>query len=234
MKIINLTQLNNTQKYTSSKNQVQEGTRKALTFGKIILSEDVKIQRTDGKVEKLDFVEYEPGNEDDKEQIEKLDKDWFFGDYITSIASSFKWSSKFSSSEGQRKNYYYGLEDKDGKTLVITDTIHHTFPKDDIYISYLQAKPDEMYGSNKRHYKGLGATLISEIAKLAKEADKDYVSTTSTNDDFWDKMKYFENFSNHPADKGKLRLDKDNYDDYIAFVEGENFDTAGQRLDLGA
>ena len=64
--------------------------------------------------------------------------------------------------------------------------------------------------------------------------DKDYVSTTSTNDDFFFFLKYFENFSNHPADKGQLRLDKDNYDDYIAFVEGENLDTAGQRLDLGA
>ncbi len=234
MKIINFTQFNNAQKYISGEKHMQEGSRKDLSFGKIVRSEEVKIQKTNGKVENLNFVEYEPGDVYDKEQIEKLEQDWVFADYISSIASSFKWSSKFSSSEGQRKNYYYGLEDKDGKTLVITDTIHHTFPKDDIYISYLQAKPDEMYGSNKRHYKGLGATLISEIAKLAKEADKDYVSTTSTNDDFWDKMKYFENFSNHPADKGQLRLDKDNYDDYIAFVEGENLDTAGQRLDLGA
>ena len=144
------------QKQAILKNKINKDSRETISFGKIVRSEEVKIQKTNGKVENLNFVEYEPGNVYDKEQIEKLEQDWFFADYINSIASSFKWSDKFSSSERQCKNYYYALEDKNGKTLVIADTIHHALPSNDIYISYMQTKPADMHGSHKRCYKGLG------------------------------------------------------------------------------
>ncbi len=163
-----------------------------LNFGKKFLSK-TSVQKIEGGECELAFVEYEPANVADREQIQRLNVLWQpDGKYMGTIANGFCGARCVSC------GHYYGLEDKTGATLAIAETseekkflLNSVGKKSCVNINYIQAHPDEIFSSKNRVYKGLGGALVSSIVKKAQDEKKYCVELKSANEAFWAQSGYF-------------------------------------------
>ncbi len=120
-----------------------------LNFRKTLLGyTNVKTAR--GELQEVDFVEYDPNNEKDILQISKLKSKWGRqAKYIKEIISEFLNINSTGSYRTDENAYFYGLEDKKGKTLAIAEVLEDNPGANTCcaseynysYINYMQADP---------------------------------------------------------------------------------------------
>ena len=194
----------------------------SLNFGKKFLSKAV-VRNVEGGSSRVNFVEYEPGVEEDREQIRRINVLWEPDNgYLADI------SSNFSGRTPAYAAHYYGLEDENGDTLVIaetSDTKQYTgrdfLSKDCLNIRYIQTHPDEIFSSKNRIYKGLGEVLVSSIVKKAKKGRKFCVELKSANEQFWSESGLFK-YMGYEGGMPVRALMRDDFDAYVRHVEDKN------------
>lgn len=193
-----------------------------FNFGKTYLRPAV-IRKTGGGVADVDFVEYNPKDKKDREQISYLKIAWGEREgFIKDIYNAFVLSQK----QLVRNHRFYGLEDKSGTTLAIaeaTDKKDGRFSKY-TYIDYVQAAPNMQYSiARPGRYKGVGETLIGKIVEKAKEDNKDFIKLVSVNDNFWNSSGFFKDYDviAKLLLTDKKRLSRKDFDSYISYVEAK-------------
>lgn len=191
-------------------------------FGKTYIDK-VKVRTTGGGTADVNFVEYHPGDKNDKKQLAYLKIAWGeHQSFIKDIYNEFVFSTKIPNN----KHHFYGLENATDRVLAIAEITDKNkgFSKKYTYIDYVQTAPNEQYSpARPGRYRGLGETLISKIVQRAKDENKDCVKLTSVNDDFWNSSSLFKDcdiFAKIFLTDNK-RLSKDDYDKYISYVDSK-------------
>lgn len=199
-----------------------------LNFGKTLIRK-ADAKHVDNSISKVNFVEYDPDNQDDREQILSQgicwagryeDEAWagchIAYSFFTHTPQKFKESicpepvNRFESFDKYR---FFGLENKDGDILALSSISEKG---DMAELAFIQTDPKEMYGSETRNYKYLGQTLVSELVKLIrKNPECKYIELDSRSDDFWDSSKVFE----HEEDDSCYYLPSNKFSKYIKFVK---------------
>ncbi len=202
-----------------------------MPFGKTLLNKTC-LKTTDGNLKSVNFVEYNPLDDDDIKQFNEISRTWKNTLYTHEIVDAFELSKekmtscdKFNSCH----DFFYGIEDENGETLGIAnifdwDTIGFKMPSRRIDISYLQTHPNEKFSVNKnpnRRYKGIGETLVAEIVKKAKFDNKAKINVVSSNENFWTKSELF-NFTK-PDEAAEIApsrcLQREDFDKFVKYVE---------------
>ncbi|MDD3594080.1 MAG: hypothetical protein PHX18_05575 [Candidatus Gastranaerophilales bacterium] len=164
-----------------------------MSFGKITLQPGISIknQKTSQK-EKINFVQYEAGNEEDLKAIKYKTQAWNAGSNNYPLAKIIydQLNTSKSTWEEDQPNCYtvYGFENADGDilTLGMTDSKGETkYFGNALDLSLLVVDPQYCYLQENRKYKGLGAMMTAKVLELAKQAGKDKVILSSCNDNFW-------------------------------------------------
>lgn len=202
-------------------------------FCKRILN-NTSVKTTDGKLESVNFVEYEPTDNDDFIQINKIENSWKTARFIEQIAKNFRDSCMqifANDSLHPCCNRYYGIETKDGDTLSIAETFDyskletHNDNDNFLEINYIQTNPRDKYlpdKASKKRYKGLGEALVCEIVKLACTQKQNLINITSANEGFWKKSTLFKEIGGDDNDDcGEIErvLLQSDFDEYINYVE---------------
>lgn len=199
-----------------------------LNFGKTLIRKaDAKSH--DGSIGKVNVVEYDPNNQEDREQILSQgirwagrhgDKAWAGCEiaywFFTHTPLWFKERicpeacNKFECHDNYR---FFGLENKDGDILALGSISEGQSSAE---VAFVQTDPKEMYGSKTRSYKYLGQTLVSELVRvIRKNPDCKCIEVNSANDDFWDSSRLFD----HEEDDPEYLLPSNRFSKYIKFVK---------------
>lgn len=198
-------------------------------FGKTLLG-TTTVRGARCGLKEVNVMEYSPCERDDILQISSLKKTWGNNaQYIKEIISDFVDAHHVVPGTCNEDAYFYGLEDKNGKTLAIAEILEASpdtlsLYDDEIsysYINYIQVDPSEQCGVKSRHYKGLGESLVAEIVKLAKFKNKAVVQLTSENDAFWDKCKFFMTLRFGINGCEEKILSAENFDNFTNYVENK-------------
>ena len=199
-----------------------------FNFGKTYIDK-IDVKTCDGNKETVDLVEYNPFDKKDKLQIHSFKNDWGKdAKLIDQFIKSFEFagesshvnlsSGNFIKKDNSPVNYrYFGLENNIGDTLAIAET-SDIENDEELEIGLIQVNPKEIYGSNKRCYKGLGAALVGKIVEFARQIGKTSVVTLSDNDDFWYDSTFFKK---EEDSENTMFLSCKDYNNYIKYAKGK-------------
>ncbi len=194
-------------------------------FGKAYLGK-TDVQKKDHAKDTVDFVEYHPTNYKDRTQLYALAEDWkLLAPWIDNIISRVKMlnTSASDNSAVSMNFHFYGLEDKNGKTLAIAETTEPDFIPGEVKLAFIQTNPFQSYTAKNRTYFGLGESLMAKIIEKAQEDGKERIVLHSTNKPFWDNSSLFETLPDITKDMRCIR--KSSFQNYINFVEEKKNNT---------
>lgn len=199
-----------------------------LNFGKTLIRK-TDVKKFDNSIEKACFVEYDPDNQEDREQIlsqgvrwagRYKEKAWAGSDIVYwFFAQTPSWFKKrvcpepayeFKSIDEYR---FFGLENKEGDILALGAISEKQHSAE---LAFIQTDPKEMHGSKTRSFKCLGQTLVSELIKLIrKNPECRYIELSSSNDSFWDNSGFFE----HEEGESDYFLSSKKFSKYIKLTK---------------
>ncbi|GEM_PF-847577 len=116
---------------------------------------------------KVSFVEIDSYNREDIFALEDVARYWVNGKFATNFVTTAKW--KTIGNGNNRKIYALTAQNKSHGKLNYDDILGLAEvcenSKHDIYLNYLQAKPDIIYSQN-REYKGIGSGILNSLKNL--------------------------------------------------------------------
>lgn len=190
-------------------------------FGKKHLGTTNVRKNEEASLDTLSFVEYNPTNYRDRTQLYDLAEYW--KDAAPWIEKIIERVRMLNTSNPQRNSglnfHFYGLEDENGKTLVIAETVEPDFIPDEVKLAYIQVNPFQGYTASKRKYAGLGESLMAKIVETAQKNKKDRIILHSSNNPFWESSSLFQDLPDESKDM--KCIGKDKFQDYIDFVEAK-------------
>jgi len=202
-----------------------------LNFCKTLIGK-AHVRRANGVVVPADVVEYHTNDRDDYRTMCYLEHQWkqdaeYFGqsEYIGEIAEKFITEAKGTDKRKYGAKFrFFALECKDifrnDEVLAVAEVAEREdLLTDEPFkrISYIQTSPQHVFANRDKEYKGLGETLVAEIARIARDDGSDRIEIVSTNDKFWNSSSLFGYVEgDHPSSRV---LDSEDFDKYISYVE---------------
>lgn len=164
----------------------------------------VKVQNLQTRqIEGMHFVEYDHTKKD-MEKLNRTQSEWS-GPKSPSYAHIIYKHFIEAVAENNRDIRTFGLEDKRGNIQALCQTnsgereiLYDEMPKINtgVELSYLSVNPDNIHGSSKRQYSGVGSKMVASVIKEVKKEGKDYLALGNANPGFWGGIKEFQSYDN--------------------------------------